>query len=244
MVFTVKDVNDILLDFCRLTLKDNEKQFKSRIESSFLQQENFKNLVYVKDQKIRCLENRLKNIGENLENIIDARLFEKGNQLLYELDASNRILSLFKNSIYDLERSLVSRIHGEQLEKFSRKNNELSLKDIKFNKYKETIMNMIGADFAEEQERIKQIIKDKAEYAKNQEKDSTFKRINLYPASGIPANMIVQADKQSEGINGSVVSGLLSGSIVPKGFEHYSFCSCYKPDPRHPKPTLELAEIE
>jgi hypothetical protein len=37
MVFTVKDVNDILLDFCRLTLKDNEKQFKSRIESSFLQ---------------------------------------------------------------------------------------------------------------------------------------------------------------------------------------------------------------
>ena len=68
---------------------------------------------------------------------------------------------------------MVSRIHGEQLEKFSRKNNELSLKDIKFNKYKETIMNMIGADFAEEQERIKQIIKDKAEYAKNQEKDST-----------------------------------------------------------------------
>ena len=118
------------------------------------------------------------------------------------------------------------------------------MKDIKFNKYKETIMNMIGADFAEEQERIKQIIKDKAEYAKNQEKDSTLKRISLYPASGIPANMIGQGDKQSEGLNGSVVSGLLAGSIVPKGFEHYSFCSCYKPDPRYPRPTLELAEIE
>jgi hypothetical protein len=42
------------------------------------------------------------------------------------------------------------RIHGEQLEKFSRKNNELNLKDIKFDKYKETIMNMINADFAED----------------------------------------------------------------------------------------------
>lgn len=32
--------------------------------------------------------------------------------------------------------------------------------------------------------------------------------------------------------------------IVPKGFEHYSFCSCYKPNPKHPQPTLELAELE
>ena len=33
----------------------------------------------MKDQKINSLEHRIKNIGLNLENIIDARLFEKGN---------------------------------------------------------------------------------------------------------------------------------------------------------------------
>jgi hypothetical protein len=37
---------------------------------------------------------------------------------------------------------------------------------------------------------------------------------------------------------------MLTGGIVPKGFEHYSFCSCYKPNPNFPRPTLELAELE
>jgi len=36
MVLTVKDLNDILIDFCRVVVKENEKQFKSRTESRFL----------------------------------------------------------------------------------------------------------------------------------------------------------------------------------------------------------------
>jgi len=46
----------------------------------------------MKDQKINWLEHRINQIGLNLENIIDSRLFEKGNQLIYELDSSNRLL--------------------------------------------------------------------------------------------------------------------------------------------------------
>jgi hypothetical protein len=40
------------------------------------------------------------------------------------------------------------------------------MKDQKFNDYKETIFNMIGADFAADQERIKVILKEKADKAK------------------------------------------------------------------------------
>lgn len=100
--------------------------------------------------QIKTLLFRLERIGENLANVIDARFFEKGNQLIYELDSSNRIVNLFKRHVYGLEQYLLKRIHGEQLEKFSRQSNELTLKDIKFGKYKETIMNMISADFAED----------------------------------------------------------------------------------------------
>ena len=60
-------------------------------------------MLYCKDKKIKTLENRLERIGANLENVIDARLFEKGNQLIYELDSANRVLSLFKRAIYELE---------------------------------------------------------------------------------------------------------------------------------------------
>lgn len=109
--------------------------------------------------RIRTLENRLKRISDNLENVIDARLFEKGNQLIYELDSSTRLLNIFKQTIGDLETNLLKRIYGEQLEKFSRMNNELSLKEIKFSKYQETIMNMVSANFAEEMDKIKKVIK-------------------------------------------------------------------------------------
>ncbi len=49
MVFTIKDINEILIDFCNTTIKDGEKQFKSRIESFKLMEENYRTLVYQKD---------------------------------------------------------------------------------------------------------------------------------------------------------------------------------------------------
>lgn len=49
MVFTVKDINDILFEFCRTIIKDQEKQFKSRSETSHLIEENYRGLLYAKD---------------------------------------------------------------------------------------------------------------------------------------------------------------------------------------------------
>ena len=49
----------------------------------------------------------------NLENIIEARMFEKGNQLIYELDSSNRLLLLYKRALFDLEKRVYDRIQGE-----------------------------------------------------------------------------------------------------------------------------------
>ena len=46
MVFTIKDINEILIDFCNVTIKDQEKQFKSRSELFKLMEENYRNIVY------------------------------------------------------------------------------------------------------------------------------------------------------------------------------------------------------
>lgn len=46
-------------------------------------------------------------------------------------------------------------------------------------------MNMINADFAEDQERIKKVIKAKAENAKNTDMDSIVKRVPMYPKGAI-----------------------------------------------------------
>jgi len=62
----------------------------------------------VKDQKIGDMERRLKNQSKNLENLIDARLFEKGNQLIYELDSTSRLLQLYKQTMFGLEHEIES----------------------------------------------------------------------------------------------------------------------------------------
>ena len=178
--------------------------------------------------RIRTLENRLKRISDNLENVIDARLFEKGNQLIYELDSSTRVLNIYKQSIGDLETNLLKRIYGEQLEKFSRMNNELSLKEIKFSKYQETIMNMVSANFAEEMDRIKKVIKQKADNAKISNKDGVY----------IPVDLLTHH------VNEGKPHGGVAGSIVPKDFAHFTTCTCYKPNPAYPVPTVELAKLE
>lgn len=42
MVVTVKDFNDILIQFCKQTIKHQEKQFKVRNETHFIKEEHFR----------------------------------------------------------------------------------------------------------------------------------------------------------------------------------------------------------
>jgi hypothetical protein len=61
----------------------------------------------------------------------------------------------------------------------------VELKTKKFDDYKQTIFNMVTADFAADQDRIKVILKDMADQAKNTEKEGTnYKKTSLYPIGG------------------------------------------------------------
>lgn len=60
--------------------------------------------------------------------------------------------------------------------------NELEIKTRKFGDYKQAILNMVNADFAAEQNKIKVMLKDMADQAKNTEKEGTnYKPSIMYP---------------------------------------------------------------
>jgi hypothetical protein len=65
--------------------------------------------------------------------------------------------------MFGLESNLYQTIIGEQQHKFKRQLNQLELKTKKFDDYKRVILNMVNADFAAEQDRIKAILKDMAD---------------------------------------------------------------------------------
>lgn len=128
---------------------------------------------------------------------------------------------------------------GQQTEKFERKKNQVAVADERFNDYKQAITNMIAADFAEDQDRIRAILREKAEAAKTT--DGSFTRVPMYP-SAQPAGYVAR-------FGGSPVSpkrqmASIVGAVVPAGFEHYPRCTCYVPNPKQPWPTLELAELD
>jgi hypothetical protein len=63
-------------------------------------------LLYVKDRQIENLAQRTRHIQRNLVSIVDARIFEKGNALVFQLDQSNRLLAIFKETYKGLEASV------------------------------------------------------------------------------------------------------------------------------------------
>lgn len=105
------------------------------------------------------------------------------------------------------------------------------MKNQKFYDYKQAIINLVGADFAEDQDRIKAILKEKADEAKIEDLDYIPNKTPMYPANGTTKNVV-----------GGIKS--LAGCVVPNGFKHYTYCTCYVPNPKYPRPTLELAELD
>jgi len=52
----------------------------------------------------------LKHAASELSRIVSTKVFTRGNNLIFELDHSNRQLRLMKDSVYDMERKLKEKI--------------------------------------------------------------------------------------------------------------------------------------
>lgn len=67
-------------------------------------------MLYTKDQQILNLERKLQHAKEELNKIVNTKVFSRGNNLIYELDMSNRQLRLMKDNVYLLEKGLKDKI--------------------------------------------------------------------------------------------------------------------------------------
>ena len=185
MVFTVRDINDCIQDFCRQIIQYGEKELKSRSDLLFQKEQHLTNMLYVKDQRIHDLERRLENMSKNIENLISAKLFERGNQLIYQLDSSSRLLVLFKQTMYGLEQEIRSQIIGEQSHKFKLQKDALDTQIEKLNDYKEHISQIVAEKFSEDYAAIQGMLKKKTEAAINiNPETSMYKPPVLYPGTG------------------------------------------------------------
>jgi hypothetical protein len=47
-------------------------------------------MIYIKDRRIEANNKKLKLVYENITRIVNSRIYEKGNSLIFELDRSLR----------------------------------------------------------------------------------------------------------------------------------------------------------
>jgi len=75
-------------------------------------------------------------------------MYEKGNQLIYELDLVNRQLRLFKDNIFAMERELRSNIRAEFAETLRKNMRDLDTSVNKFKDFKNDVTTKVKADLA------------------------------------------------------------------------------------------------
>ena len=167
MVFTIKDFNECLQILCRGLIKYGEKEMRSRSEYLAKKEQHYLHLIYMKDRKVENLESRIENTRENLDKLINSKMYEKGNQLIYELDSVNRQLRLFKDNIFAMEKELRSNIRAEFAETLRRNMRDLDTSINRFKDFKQDVTTKVKADLAQEQYKIEKILKKKAEEFKN-----------------------------------------------------------------------------
>ena len=179
MVFTIKDFNECIQILCRGLIKYSEREMRARSEDLSKKEQHYITLLYIKDRKIENLEERINNTRDNLDKLINSKMYEKGNQLIYELDLVNRQLRLFKDNIFAMERELRSNIRAEFAETLRKNMRDLDTSVNKFKDFKNDVTTKVKADLAQEQYKIEKILKKKAEEFKNISTSTTKDREKL-----------------------------------------------------------------
>ena len=113
------------------------------------------------------LENKLRTAKQEMNKIVNTKVFSRGNNLIYELDMTNRQLRLLKDNIFLLEKNLTEKIklcYDRELDQ-----TRIQLTDIvkKFKDHRETVKYSIEANVRQEINTIDSTMKHKANIYKD-----------------------------------------------------------------------------
>lgn len=168
-VFLVRDMTKLTKKFADCIVKYMETEYRVR-EESFLVRFDLLNKVKIqKNEEIEELNRVLKNLQVNLDNLVNSKLSQKGNSLIYELDRSHRKLSEIKANMKLMPkqiREIVYLDYKEEIEKNKRK--ILDLKQNFFN-FKSELTQELKADISFHKTNAFTEIKNKT--SKNKAKD-------------------------------------------------------------------------
>jgi len=92
------------------------------------------------------MEHKMRHAKDELNKIVNTKVFSKGNNLIYELDHTSRQLRLVKDNIYTMEGKLKSMIRISFDKDLEQARLELGESRKKFSEYQVTLNSHVKAD--------------------------------------------------------------------------------------------------
>ena len=113
IVFSMKDFNDCISIFCKQALKFSEEALRRRTESSAIMANQYRHIIYLKEMEIVYFRSKCEQFLRNIDVIVNTKMSAKGNQMIYELDVTNRELRTLKDHYYQMGDFLREEIKQE-----------------------------------------------------------------------------------------------------------------------------------
>ena len=176
-VFTLKDINDCVGTLSKGLLKYAEAELRSQAEMAAKKEQHYRELLYAKDQKIEHLERRLAEQVRVVDKMVNSRMYEKGNAIVYELDQANRSLKLLKDNIHTMEDRIRKEIDWSYRNKLHHRETALYQETRKFTDFKESFKTKMDQQVSENQKQIREAIKKKADAFRNLDAPSPAKHL-------------------------------------------------------------------
>ena len=64
---------------------------------------HLQHLLYIKDTRVEGLKAKLRMMHDNITRIVNSKVYEKGNGLIFELDRALREVKFYKDHVKDFE---------------------------------------------------------------------------------------------------------------------------------------------
>lgn len=125
IVFSMKDFNECISIFCKQALKYSEENLRQRVETSQIMSNQYRHMLYLKDMEIVYYRQKCEQFLRNIDVIVNTKMSAKGNQIIYELDVTNRELRSLKDHYYLMERYMREEIKKEFLKDLRMRDNAL-----------------------------------------------------------------------------------------------------------------------
>ena len=98
IVFSLNDFNECLHAFCQSLLKYSEAELRTRVETQHIRENQYQHLLYMKEKQALYFRRKCEQFLDNIDKLVNAKISQKGSQLIYELDVASRELRVLRDN--------------------------------------------------------------------------------------------------------------------------------------------------